>query len=135
MKKYLSAFFISAISVLTLSLNFAFAAIDDTCANYMRSGGMMDGYGWGGHGIMSWSSIGGWGIAVMIFAIALWVIFWAIVIVAVVALVRWLYMKIFKGELWIFGKKETPEDVLKMRYAKGDISKEQYEIMNKEITK
>lgn len=134
MKKYLSAFFVSTVSVLTLSLNFASAAIDETCIDFMRNRGMMGNYGWGGYGMMNWDgSGGGWGILTMIFAIALWVIFWAIVIVATVALVRWLYIKIFKSELMIFGKKETPEDILKMRYARGDISKEQYENMKKEI--
>ena len=139
LKKYLSAFLVSVVSVLVFCANLVSAAtttVDDLgCGEYFGGRGMMSGFGWdGGYGMMNWSGSGsGWGILVMILAIALWVIFWAVVIVATVALVRWLYMKVFKAELWIFGKKETPEDVLKMRFAKGDISKEQYEAIKKEI--
>lgn len=143
MKKYLLLFFI--VTSLVLSVNFAFAIGDnwsEDCLRimgYQNSGGMMRGfYGSGPYGMMNWSGgegLGFWGVVSMILAIALWVIFWAIVIVAIIALVRWIYLKMFKGELWIFGKKETAEEILKMRYAKGEISKEEYESMKKEIAR
>lgn len=138
MFKYLSLFFI-AIS-LVLSFNVAFAIGDDL---QERCWSMMSDNGSGswpvGYGMMNWSGMGFGGILAMIFAIALWVVFWAVMIVAIVALVRWLYMRIFKGELWILSKKEmgkeSAEDILKTRYAKGEIAKEEYEEMKKEIGK
>lgn len=134
MKKYL---LLTLMFGLALSFNIAFAIGDDCAENYSR---MMGGdRPWGGYGMMNWSGMGFGGILAMIFAIALWVVFWAVTIVAVVALVRWLYMKVFKGELWILSKKdmgkESTEDILKMRYAKGEIGKEEYEEMKKELAK
>lgn len=140
MKKYI----VSLLGLLA-SFNIAFADVGDmpeTCIKWMSEnqgwrGGMMGGYGYGN--MMNFSGMGFSGILAMIFAIALWVVFWAVTIVALVSLVRWLYMKIFKGELWIFSKKEAisenAEDVLKMRYAKGEISKEEYEEMKRELAK
>lgn len=137
MKKYILSLF-----GLLASFNVAFANIDDmpeTCIKWMSEnqgwrGGMM-----GGYNMMDWSGMGFGGVLTMIFAIALWVVFWAVTIVAIVALVRWIYMKVFKGELLILSKKEIGEDnaeeVLKMRYAKGEINKEEYEEMRKEIYK
>ena len=140
MFKYLSLFLVAI--ALALSFNVAFANIDDmseTCIKWMSEnngwrGGMM-----GGYNMMDWSGMGFGGVLTMIFAIALWVVFWAVTIVAIVALVRWIYMKVFKGELLILSKKEmgkeNAEEVLKLRYAKGDISKEEYEEMRKEIVR
>lgn len=145
MKKYLGLFLV-AMSIV-LSANVAFAIGDDwqeKCTQMMSGGnwgnyGMMDGanrFG-GGYGMMNndWGNMGFWSVISMILSIALWVIFWAITIVVIVALVRWLYLKVFKGELWIFGHKETAVDALKMRYAKGDIAKHEYEEMMKELMK
>lgn len=146
MKKYLLVF--SIMAAIALSFNFAFAIGDDwreDCLNMMSDqssyGGMMRGFGMmddqGPYNMMNWGGegMGFWGVVSMILAIILWVIFWSIVIVAIIALVRWIYLRVFRGELWIFGKKETAEDILKMRYAKGEINKEQYESMKKEISK
>lgn len=143
MFKYLSLFFI--VMSLVLSFNIAFADVGDmpeSCLRWMSEnqgwrGGMMGG-GYG-YNMMNWSGMGFGGILTMIIAIALWVVFWAITIFAIVALVRWLYIKIYKGEPLILSKKEAisenAEDVLKMRYAKGEISKEEYEEMKKELAK
>lgn len=140
MKKYILLLF-----GLLASFNIAFADVGDmpeTCIKWMSDnygwrGGMMGGYGYGN--MMDWSGMGFGGVLTMIFAIALWVVFWAVTIVAIVALIRWIYMKVFKGELLILSKKETgkenAEEVLKLRYAKGEISKEEYEEMKKELVK
>ncbi|MFQ5814972.1 MAG: SHOCT domain-containing protein [Candidatus Hydrothermarchaeaceae archaeon] len=62
--------------------------------------------------------MGGYGMAAgwMIFGF----IFWIIIIASVVLLVKW---------LWEGGKtyRETPLDILKQRYARGEISKEEFE--------
>ncbi len=137
MKKYT---FLVLLAVSLLLVNVAFAIGDDLqerCWSMM--GGNNSGSWPAGYGMMNWSGMGFGGILAMIFAIALWVVFWAVTIVAIVALIRWLYMRLFKGELWILSKKEiskeSAEDILKMRYAKGEIGKEEYEEMKKELAK
>lgn len=129
--KYLSLFV--ALSLL-LSFNVAFAVGDDfseQCARWMSGNNMM-----GSYSMMNYSRMGGeWGLLSMILAVVLQIIIWAVVIVAIIALVKWLYAKIFKGELLMIGRKETAEDVLKMRYAKGELTKEQYEDIRKEFTR
>jgi len=58
-----------------------------------------------------------------------WII-WLVIIVAIV----WVIFK-FKGDnRGLFNKNnESPMDILKNRYAKGEISKEEFERMKKEI--
>jgi putative membrane protein len=53
------------------------------------------------------------------------ILFWAIVIYIVVALVK------KNGS----GVNETADDILRKRYARGEISKEEFERMKKEIEK
>ncbi len=59
------------------------------------------------------------------------VIFWVAIIVAVFALIRWL--------AWPTGRPTAPTErdralqILKERYAKGEISKEDYERMREEL--
>lgn len=137
MFKYLSLFLLAVLLLFSFDVAFADMTDDtwrDGCLNMMDSFGrfgMMDGYG-----MMNFGRIGGgWGIFSMFLAVIFQIIIWAIIIVAVFALVRWIYARIFKGELWVFGKKETAEDVLKMRYAKGEITKEEYESARQELAK
>lgn len=69
-------------------------------------GGMMD--DWGGFGIIGWLSM---------------ILFWGLLILGVVALLRYLTRS---GQ----GKEDkTPVDILKERYAKGEINKKQFEEM------
>ena len=64
--------------------------------------------------MMGWMGWGG-GIG-MIF-------FWIIIIVLVVFLVKWLTSQSKRG----FEKKESPMDILKRRYARGEIEKAEFE--------
>ncbi len=72
--------------------------------------GMMDGYGMGG----------GWWL--------LWLIFWILVIIGLVLLIKY---------LWEGGAaKKGPEsalEILKKRYARGEISKEEFEEKKKDL--
>jgi putative membrane protein len=52
------------------------------------------------------------------------VIFWVVAIVCIIYLVRYFRMK---------GYHETPLDILKKRYARGTITKEEYERMKEEL--
>ena len=67
----------------------------------------------------------GWGMGFgWIFAI----LFWALVILGIVALVRWLF---YTQGIGTPGKR--PLDILKERYARGEITPEQYEQMRRDI--
>lgn len=73
------------------------------------------GYGYGGYGLLGF----------------LWMIlWWAIIIVAVVALVRWLG----RGhETWHHDRDPSATEILKERYAKGEITRAQFETMKKDV--
>jgi putative membrane protein len=66
---------------------------------------MMGEYGWFGPGF-------GW---------LFMILFWVLVIAGVAALIKWL------------GSSSTPLEILKARYARGEIGKEEYERMRREL--
>ena len=72
--------------------------------------GMMDGYGMGG----------GWGI--------LGLIFWILVIIGLVLLIKYLW----EGGTAKRGQ-ESALEILKERYARGEISKEEFEEKKKDL--
>ena len=77
-------------------------------------------WGWGGHPMM-W---GAWGFGMMIMMI----LFWALIIVAAVVGIRWLM-----GQ----GKDPRPDsalEILRQRYARGEINKEEFEARRKDLT-
>lgn len=69
-------------------------------------GGMMN--GWGGFGLFSWIFMA---------------IFWLLLILGVIALVKWLTTP-----------SKTPLEILKERYAKGEIDRKKFEEMKKELS-
>ncbi|MDA8170563.1 MAG: SHOCT domain-containing protein [Nitrospiraceae bacterium] len=79
-----------------------------------------DGYGtgpgmmWYGFGVLGW---------LMMVAI------WVLVILGLIYLIRWLSHSARQGE----GRQETALDVLKKRYARGEISKEEFEDKKKDL--
>lgn len=78
---------------------------------------MMGPYGWYGVG-------GGW----MAVGWAIMVLFWVLVIVGVVALVRVAVHGVDRG-----ARPETPMDILRRRYAAGEISREEFEQMARDL--
>jgi len=56
------------------------------------------------------------------------IIFWGVVIYLVLA-----FLKSNKTDSQDSGKKETAEDILKKRYARGEISQEEFERMKKSL--
>ncbi len=79
-------------------------------------GGAMGGYGYG----LGWIFV---------------VLFWALVIAGIVFLVKWLWHGKCMGMgmgMGMTGKSAT--DILKERYAKGEISKEEFEKMKKDLS-
>lgn len=78
-------------------------------------------YGWG-HPM--WGMWGAWGIGMML----MWILFWVLLIVALVLGVRWLMTQ---------GKEPRSDsalEILRQRYARGEINKEQFEAMKRDLT-
>ena len=67
---------------------------------------------------------GGW------WAAAIGVIFWLAIIVATILLVRWLVVSTGHGAQEAGG---DPMDILKRRYARGEINHDQFEQMKKDL--
>jgi len=80
---------------------------------------------WGMH--MMWGS---WGIGMMLMMF----LFWAALIVAIVFLVRWLVTAGNRGPQAIDGRgSESALDILQKRYARGEMSKEEFQDMRRAL--
>ena len=77
----------------------------------MMPGGMM--WGWG-YGFFGWLMM---------------LLFWGLIIAGAVLVIRWLVDQTRSPALG----SETALDVLKRRYAKGEITKEQFEAMKRDL--
>ena len=71
--------------------------------------------------MMNWGNWGGYGWG-MGFGWIFMILFWALVIICIVYIVQAISRR--SGQP---GPEETPFDIKKKRYAKGDISKEEFE--------
>lgn len=81
----------------------------------MPFGGMMGGGGYG-MGVMGW---------------LLMLLFWGLIIVGVVLLVRWLWGQGRPGPEGVIA--DPPLEILKRRYARGEVSKEEFDRMKKDL--
>jgi putative membrane protein len=85
-------------------------------------------YGWGhGPGMMGWGFGMGW------FGLIMMGVFWILIIVAIIFLIRWLVVSSRAGSHGQKGE-ETALEILKKRYAKGEINKEEFEEKKKDLT-
>jgi len=112
----------------------------------MMGFGMMGGGGGYGYGMMNgnygnYSSdmMGNWGNSavkyglgagsiIVLLGILLWTIFWIVVILAALALLRWIIVQLRGGS----GAGKAM-DILKEKYAKGEITKEEFEAKKKDL--
>ncbi len=77
---------------------------------------------WGWH--MWW---GVWGVGMMLFML----LFWALIIVGVVALFRWAFGRPGPGGRSERGGRAL--EILKERYAKGELTREQFEAIRRDL--
>ena len=81
------------------------------------------GYEWGGGMHPMWGVWGMWGIGMMFFML----LFWGLVIVGVVLGIRWL---ISQGKE---SRSDSALEILRQRYARGEINKEEFEARKKDL--
>jgi len=72
---------------------------------------------------------GGWGIGGMI----LMFVFWALLITGIILLIVWIIRRVsYTGRDFYYTDKSI--EILKERYAKGEITKEEFDKMKKDIS-
>ncbi|MHB1040985.1 MAG: SHOCT domain-containing protein [Desulfobacteria bacterium] len=76
----------------------------------------------GGNGMM-WGGTGGW--------MVLHLIFWVLLVVGLVLLALWAVRKVSAGA---GASGESSMDILKKRYARGELSREEYEEKKRDIS-
>lgn len=76
-------------------------------------------------------AMGNWGMGYGFFGWLIMLLFWVAIITGIVLLVRWL---IDQGKLKGRQTEESALDILKKRYARGEIDREQFENMKRELT-
>lgn len=82
------------------------------------------GDGWGQHMMGNWGT--GW--TGMLMSIAIWIL----IIVGGIFLVRWL-MRAGSGQRSATGNGDNALEILKQRYARGEIDRNQYESMKRDL--
>ncbi len=81
--------------------------------------------------MMGWGGYGGFGMGMGIVGGLFMLLFWGLIIVGLVLLVRWLWDQGRHGSGP--GAGEAPLDILKRRYARGEITKEDYDRMKQDL--
>lgn len=74
--------------------------------------------------IMANSGFWGW------FGFSLMILFWVFVVVSIVVMIKWL----IEGGFEIKDKGKSALDILRERYAKGEIGKEEFEAKKRELS-
>ncbi len=91
--------------------------------------------GWGGGYGPGWGMMGPWmmgGFGFPFFGGIMMLLFWVLIIVGGI----WLFQALARGGglgTWSGPSRESPLDILKTRYAKGEITKEQFEDMKRNL--
>jgi len=84
---------------------------------------------YGGYGMMGPGMMGGWGMGW--FGMIFMLIFWVLVIVGLVFLIKWLIQSTSREKSEAGGGRVL--DILKERYARGEIDKREFEEMRKDL--
>jgi putative membrane protein len=70
-----------------------------------------------------WGVWGAWGMAMMVMML----LFWGVVIVGIVLFIRWLMGQAREPQ------RDTAMDILRQRYARGEITKEEFEARKRDL--
>ncbi len=95
----------------------------------MAGNGLAQWRGYGGHmgpGIMGWGYGMGW------FWTIIMVVFWIAVIVGIIFLIKWLVISTSAG-VHPARSGDSPLEILKRRYARGEINREEFEEKKKDL--
>jgi putative membrane protein len=84
----------------------------------------------GGYSMMGPGMMGGWGLGW--FVIIFMLIFWVLVIVGLVSLIKWLIQTTSREKSEAGGGRVL--DILKERYTRGEIDKRKYKEMRKDLS-
>lgn len=74
-----------------------------------------------------WNGFGGWGMG---FGFVFMLLFWGLVILGIAALIRWLMTQSTPGH---DSRGKTPLEIVQERYARGEIDREEYEQMKRDL--
>ena len=120
------AFFVSVLGLLVLALSLYGEGARAQMGRGMMSPSHGMGSGMMGPGMMGWGDGMGWVGMILVAA------FWIAVIVGIIFLIRWLVISTGTG-----GRAARSEDpaleILKKRYARGEIKKEEFEEKKKDL--
>jgi putative membrane protein len=81
--------------------------------------------GYMGPGMMGWGYGMGWGWSIIMIA------FWIAVIAGIIFLIRWIVMSTDKGKAT--GGEDSALEILRKRYARGEINKQEFEEKKKDL--
>lgn len=85
------------------------------------------GPGYMGPGMMGWGYGMGWGWSIIMIA------FWIAVIAGIIFLIRWIVVSTDKGK--VAGGEDSALEILRKRYARGEINKQEFEEKKRDIEK
>jgi len=74
-----------------------------------------------------WGGYGGWGMG---FGMVFMLLFWILVILGIVVLIRWLMMQPSQGR---GSRDKAPLEIVQERYARGEIDREEYEQKKRDL--
>ena len=78
--------------------------------------------------MMDWTV--GWGMGLGVIGVLFSVVFW----VAIIALIVWVVTKLIKNESSGKVEKQSPLDFARERYARGEITREEFEQIKKDLS-
>ncbi len=88
---------------------------------------------WGGYEgwHMGPGMMGGWGMGW--FGTIFMFIFWVLIIIGLIFLIKWLIQSTKKGPELMYSSSSRALDILKERYAKGEINREEFEEKKRDL--
>ncbi len=79
---------------------------------------------------MMYGGMGSWGMGYGIFGSFMMLLFWILIVAGIVVLVRWIFNS---GTMKSSPEHDAPLDILKTRYARGEIDREEFVAKKQEL--